>query len=199
MKLPDGKSLVENVALRAEPGNALLVAGPAGIGKSTLLRAIAGLWPFGRGKVELSRGRAFFVPQKPYIPLGTLRQALIYPDHETVVSDDELREVLVKVGLGVFAAELDVVDLWSQRLSGGEQQRLAFARVLLAKPAVIFLDEATSALDEAAEGEFYRMLREAPWHPTIVSVGHRSTLRAFHDSAFDLGATGARPAASAAD
>ncbi|MGE5200915.1 MAG: ABC transporter ATP-binding protein/permease [Acidobacteriota bacterium] len=199
LKLPDGKSLIANVALRAEPGNALLVAGPAGIGKSTLLRAIAGLWPFGRGKVELSRGRAFFVPQKPYIPLGTLRQALIYPDHESVVSDDALREVLVKVGLGVFADELDVVDLWSQRLSGGEQQRLAFARVLLAKPAVIFLDEATSALDEAAEGEFYRMLREAPWHPTIVSVGHRSTLRAFHDSAFDLSATGARPAASAAD
>ena len=199
LRLPDGKPLVANVALRAERGDALLVAGPAGIGKSTLLRAIAGLWPFGRGKVELTRGRAFFVPQKPYIPLGTLRQALIYPDHESVATDDELREVLVKVGLGVFADELDVVDLWAQRLSGGEQQRLAFARVLLAKPAVIFLDEATSALDEAAEGEFYRMLREAPWHPTIISVGHRSTLRAFHDTAFDLGATGARPAASAAD
>ena len=198
LKLPDGKALVANVALRAEPGNALLVAGPAGIGKSTLLRAIAGLWPFGRGKVELAKGRAFFVPQKPYIPLGTLRQALIYPEHESAVSDARLEEILIKVGLGAFADQLDVTDLWSQRLSGGEQQRLAFARVLLAEPAVIFLDEATSALDEAAEGEFYRMLREAPWHPTIVSVGHRSTLRAFHDSAFDLGATGARPAASAA-
>ena len=198
LDLPDGKALVAKVALSATPGNSLLVAGPAGIGKSTLLRAIAGLWPFGRGKVELAEGRTFFVPQKPYVPLGTLRQALIYPEHDSAISDARLKEVLTKVGLGVFAAELDVTDLWSQRLSGGEQQRLAFARVLLAEPAVIFLDEATSALDEAAEEEFYRMLREAPWRPTIVSVGHRSTLRAFHDSALDLGAAGVRPAAAAA-
>jgi len=197
LHLPDGRALVANVALRAEPGNAVLVAGPAGAGKSTLLRAIAGLWPFGRGKVELAEGRAFFVPQRSYIPLGTLRQALIYPEHESKFSDARLREVLVEVGLGAFAGELDATDIWSQRLSGGEQQRLAFARVLLAEPALIFLDEATSALDEAAEEEFYRMLRAAPWRPTVVSVGHRSTLRAFHDRAIDLGALGIPPIAAA--
>ena len=198
LTLPNGAPLITGLELRAEPGGALLVVGPTGIGKSTILRAIAGLWPFGRGKVRLPTGRAFFVPQKPYIPLGTLRQALAYPEDGTGIPDDKLKAILVKVGLGAFTDQIDVTDLWSQRLSVGEQQRIAFARVFLAEPAVIFLDEATSALDEATEAQFYRMLREAPWHPTIVSVGHRSTLRTVHDRTIDIAAIGARKAAAPA-
>ena len=197
LDLPDGRKLIDAVDFTAEPGSALLLAGPTGIGKSTVLRAIAGLWPFGRGKVRLGEGRVFFVPQKPYIPLGTLRQAVCYPDDGAAIPDDTLKAVLAQVGLESFAGELDSADNWTQRLSGGEQQRLAFARVFLAEPQVIFLDEATSALDEVTEVQFYRMLRGAPWHPTIISVGHRSTLREFHESVLDLTAIAGLRAASA--
>jgi putative ATP-binding cassette transporter len=194
--LPDGRTLRQGLSFDAAPGQALLIRGPTGTGKSTLLRAVAGLWPFGRGRVRLDPKRAFFLPQKSYIPLGTLRQALFYPDAGTDVPTERMLDVLKKVGLAHFAAELDKVDLWSQRLSGGEQQRLAFARVLLAEPAVIFLDEATASLDEAGQEMLYRLLRTAPWHPTIISVGHRSTLRQFHDRVFDL--AGGAPAEAAA-
>jgi putative ATP-binding cassette transporter len=111
---------------------------------------------------------------------------LLYPDAGTGVRTEQLVDVLNKVGLGHLAAALDTVDLWAQRLSGGEQQRLAIARVLLAQPAIIFLDEATASLDEAGQATLYRLLRDLPWRPTIVSVGHRSTLPQFHDRVFDL-------------
>lgn len=186
LDLPKGQPLVAGVAFKADPGNALLITGPTGIGKSTVLRAIAGLWPFGRGRLRLPEGRAFFVPQKPYLPLGTLRQVLAYPDDGSKIPDETLKAALTKVGLTSLGSELDVTDLWSQRLSLGEQQRIAFARVFLEQPKVVFLDEASSALDEASEALFYRMLREAPWRPTIVSVGHRGTLKALHEHALDL-------------
>jgi len=198
LDLPDGSVLRRDVALDAPAGRSLLITGPTGAGKSTLLRAIAGIWPFGRGKVRLDGRRAFFLPQKPYIPLGSLRDALVYPDAGTDLEREKLVAVLETVGLGHLAADLDKVDNWAQRLSGGEQQRLAFARVLLAEPAIIFLDEATSALDEMSEAELYRMLRALPWHPTIISVGHRGTLRAFHDAIFDI-AGGVRPQPQGAD
>jgi putative ATP-binding cassette transporter len=198
LDLPDGRVLRRDVALDVPAGESLLVTGPTGSGKSTLLRAIAGIWPFGRGKVRLDKRRAFFLPQKPYIPLGSLRDALAYPDAGTGLERERLVAVLETVGLGHLAGDLDKVDNWAQRLSGGEQQRLAFARVLLAEPAIIFLDEATSALDEASEAALYRMLRTLPWHPTIVSVGHRGTLRAFHDAIFDI-AGGAAPQPQGAD
>ena len=186
LNLPDGTRLRDGLSLQVPPGQAMLIKGPTGSGKSTLLRAIAGLWPFGRGYIRLDARRAFFLPQKPYIPLGSLRHALLYPDRGRDVPPERLAEVLKQVGLGRFTAELDRVDLWAQRLSGGEQQRLAVARILLAEPATIFLDEATASLDEAGQAALYRILRSLPWRPTIVSVGHRGTLRQFHDLVFDL-------------
>jgi putative ATP-binding cassette transporter len=131
----------------------------------------------------------FFVPQRPYLPLGTLASALRYPRSEkSAFPIPRLEAALEVVGLGSLAAELDDVQNWSQRLSLGEQQRLAFARILLLKPALLFLDEATSALDEKAEARLYGLLRTASWRPTIVSVGHRSTLRSFHNQILNVAA-----------
>jgi putative ATP-binding cassette transporter len=195
LALPDGRVLGDHVSLAAAPGSALLVSGPSGSGKSTLLRAIAGIWPFGKGKVRRSAGRALFLPQRPYIPLGTLRDALLYPDSASDLPAEQLAGVLEQVGLAHLASHLDEAENWAQSLSIGEQQRLAFARVLLTQPEIVFLDEATSALDEPSEQHLYRVLRDAPWHPTIVSVGHRSTIREFHDSIFNI-AAGTRPLAA---
>jgi putative ATP-binding cassette transporter len=186
LNLPDGRLLRPNISLTANPEESLLITGASGLGKSTLLRAIAGLWPFGRGRVRVADGRSLFLPQRPYLPLGTLADALVYPRSASEKSRDSLVEALRTVGLPELVDSLDEEANWAQRLSIGEQQRLAFARVLLARPEIVFLDEATSALDEAAETSLYRLLREAPWRPTIVSVGHHGTLRRFHDTVVDL-------------
>ncbi len=186
LNLPDGQLLRPNISLAAGRGEALLITGASGLGKSTLLRAIAGLWPFGRGRIRVGDGRCLFLPQRPYLPLGTLADALVYPRAAGELPRDSLTDALRAVGLPELADRLDEEANWAQRLSIGEQQRLAFARVLLARPEIIFLDEATSALDEAAEISLYRLLREAPWRPTIVSVGHHGTLRRFHDAVVDL-------------
>jgi vitamin B12/bleomycin/antimicrobial peptide transport system ATP-binding/permease protein len=187
LDLPDGTSLLRDVAFASARGEALLIEGPTAAGKSTLLRAMAGIWPFGRGEITLGKGRMLFVPQRPYLPLGTLASALLYPRGDKCgVSAGRLATVLEEVGLGTLTGELDTVENWSQRLSLGEQQRFAFARMLLAEPALLFLDEATSALDEASEAQLYGLLRAASWRPTLVSVGHRSTLRNFHDHVLDI-------------
>jgi putative ATP-binding cassette transporter len=186
LELPDGRPLRQDIALAAVPGKPLLITGPSGVGKSTMLRAIAGLWPFGRGRIRVADGRALFLPQRPYLPLGTLADALAYPHAATKLPRERLVEALRAVGLPQLVDRLDEEGNWALRLSVGEQQRVAFARVLLARPEIVFLDEATSALDEAAEMSLYRLLREAPWRPTIVSIGHHGTLQRFHDTVVDL-------------
>ena len=195
IRLPGGDLLHEDIALAAGPGNPVLVTGPSGSGKSTLLRAIAGLWPFGRGRIRLGDGHVLFLPQRPYLPLGTLADAIAYPELDHQPRRAELEAALHAVGLSYLVGQLDEEGNWALRLSGGEQQRLGFARVLLARPDIVFLDEATSALDEAAEAALYRLLRDAGWQPTIVSVGHHGTLKRFHEAVIDLGRRQANAAA----
>ena len=187
LHLPDGQVLRRDIALAAQPDRPVLVTGPSGSGKSTLLRAIAGLWPFGRGRIRVGDGHVLFLPQRPYLPLGTLADAIAYPGLDHQPNRAELEAALHAVGLGYLVEQLDEEGNWALRLSGGEQQRVGFARVLLVRPDIVFLDEATSALDEAAEAALYRLLREAEWQPTIVSVGHHGTLKRFHEAVIDLG------------
>ncbi len=181
VRLPTGKPLLQGVDLAVTRGRNMLVTGPSGSGKSTLFRAMAGVWPFGDGEVATPpAGRMMLLPQKPYIPIGTLRQAVIYPAEPDVHADSAIAAALVDAHLPQLAGNLDEVDNWAQRLSGGEQQRLAIARALLAKPDWLLLDEATVALDEETEGAIYAMLAERLLDTTLVSIGHRSTLAAFH-------------------
>ncbi len=188
VRLPNGAQLLSSFSLALPAGKRLLVTGPSGCGKSTLLRALAGLWPFGAGRLQRPAGsRVLFLPQRPYLPLGSLRRAIVYPLPETEApADEELRRVLTLVDLAELASRIDDVDDWSRILSLGEQQRIAFARVILTRPDWIFLDEATSALDEAREARLYALLRSELPNAGLVSVGHRSTLFACHDSELSL-------------
>jgi len=185
--LPDGTALIDNMALSVQPGESVLLQGPSGSGKSTLFRSFAGIWPFARGHVALPRN-AMFIPQRPYVPDGSLRDALAYPDPAANYTDAQLAQALDEAMLPQLVDRLDDSDAWSQKLSGGEQQRLAIARVLLKKPAWVFADEATSALDAPTEEKLYRKLVEGVRTAggAMVSIAHRASAAAFHDKHWTL-------------
>ncbi|WP_322994652.1 ABC transporter ATP-binding protein/permease [Castellaniella sp.] len=183
---PDGHTLLKDLNLEVPAAQAVLVRGPSGAGKTTLLRMIAGIWPYGSGEIIRPDTASLFLAQKPYLPMGTLRQALHYP--QPVAADPSNRDeaILDQIQLGHLHDQLDVEDDWSRILSLGEQQRLAFGRLLIARPDAAFLDEATSAMDEGLEDAMYRLLRTQLPDMRIVSVGHRSTLRRHHDTELAL-------------
>ena len=159
-----------------------------------LIRAIAGIWPFGRGEIRVPRGSVLFLPQKPYLPIGTLREVISYPTPAGGVDDQVLREALEAVGLPELAGRLDEAGHWALQLSPGEQQRIAFARALVQKPDWLFLDEATSAVDEASETRLYQLVRDRLRGTAVFSVGHRSSLRAFHGRQLVVKPNGSAPA-----
>ncbi|MBW0004894.1 MAG: ABC transporter ATP-binding protein/permease [Hyphomicrobiales bacterium] len=185
--LPKGGTVVRIKDAHLRQGESVLVNGPSGAGKSTLFRAISGIWPFGRGAIRVPKGaRVMLLPQRPYMPIGTLRAALTYPAPADTFPDALVRSTLDAVQMSAFADQLDEEGHWGQTLSLGEQQRLALGRALLAKPDWLFLDEATSALDEPLEKAMYRLLPEKLPGVTIVSIGHRHTLQAFHKRRIEL-------------
>lgn len=184
--LPDGKPLLKNISFTLHPGHNVLIKGVSGSGKSTLLRAISGIWPFVDGKIFLpERDKLMFIPQKSYLPLGTLRAALNYPGNKPI-DDTELIYLMDLCQIGYLKDKLDLEADWSHVLSVGEQQRLAFVRAHIQQPQWLFLDEATSALDEDTEANMYSLLQERLQQTTVVSVGHRSTLNKYHELALRL-------------
>ncbi len=189
LAIPNGETIVRLQDLTFRPGETTLVTGPSGSGKSTLFRAIAGIWPFGQGEIRVPAGKnVMLLPQRPYLPMGTLREAVQYPGLEGDHSDAEIEAALAAARLPKLAGRLDEEGAWAQVLSLGEQQRLAIARALIAKPDWLFLDEATAALDETTEAAIYAVLKEKLPQTTIVSIGHRSTLIAMHERQVELAA-----------
>ncbi|WP_375788558.1 ABC transporter ATP-binding protein/permease [Bradyrhizobium sp. Pha-3] len=185
--LDDGTAVVGETEILIEPGERVLVAGESGTGKSTLVRAIAGLWPWGGGSVDFHADRRLFMlPQKPYVPSGTLRRAAAYPAAAEDWSIEQIGEALDKVGLGHLKERIEVEAPWDQTLSGGEKQRLAFARLFLHRPDIIVLDEATSALDDRSQDKLMELLNEELKDATVVSVAHRAELEAFHSRKITL-------------
>jgi putative ATP-binding cassette transporter len=181
VSLPGGTPLVSADGFSIHSHERTLITGPSGAGKSTLFRAIGGVWPFGSGSIAIpAKATLMVLPQRPYFPIGSLKAAIVYPAEASAFSPDRVRDVLIAVGLPQLAPRLDEDAHWNRMLSMGEQQRLGLARALLHEPQYLFLDEATASLDEASEASLYRLLEEKMPATTIVSIGHRSTLEAFH-------------------
>jgi vitamin B12/bleomycin/antimicrobial peptide transport system ATP-binding/permease protein len=181
VRLPNGTPLVSAESFSLRDNERVLVTGPSGAGKSTLFRAIAGIWPFGAGSIAIpAKATLMMLPQRPYFPLGSLQAAIVYPAEPSAFDSDRVAHALIAVGLPQLASKLEEEAHWNRMLSLGEQQRLGLARALLHAPRYLFLDEATASLDEASEAALYRLLEEKLPATTIVSIGHRSTLEAFH-------------------
>jgi putative ATP-binding cassette transporter len=183
-----GRTMINGATAVIAQGEKVMLAGESGAGKSTLIRAIAGLWPWGSGQIKLpSEASIAFLPQRPYLPVGTLRQALTYPKAELPVSDDDMAAAMRRCGLDYLVKRLDEADIrWDQTLSGGERQRVAFCRLVLQKPQVIIMDEATSALDEGSQHAMLSLLRDELKNSTVISVGHRTGIEEFHDRKLTL-------------
>ncbi len=189
--LPDGSLLLKDLSLSIKPADKLLIMGESGCGKSTLLRTFAGIWPYASGKIIVpDKQKVMFVPQKSYLPCSSLRETLVYPDIVKEDKDKVMREILVMCKLAHLTDKLHIVADWGHTLSLGEQQRVAFARVLLQKPNWLFLDEATSALDENTEQAMYKMIVSTMSNAAIISVGHRSTLMNYHTAKMELNSMG---------
>jgi putative ATP-binding cassette transporter len=181
LNLPDGYALTAAFSADIQPGQRILVAGPSGCGKSTLIRAIAGIWPYGAGNIEIPQSwKVLFLPQKSYLPIGTLRAAIAYPAAENTHADLAIQHYLDLCKLPHLKKMLDHVDTWSQRLSPGEQQRVAFVRALLMRPEVLFMDEASSALDTETEELVYQLILQELPDAAIVSVAHRESVADHH-------------------
>jgi vitamin B12/bleomycin/antimicrobial peptide transport system ATP-binding/permease protein len=180
VRLNDGTAVVDDTDVSIAPGERVLIAGASGSGKSTLVRAIAGLWPWGGGAIEVKQGaKMFLLPQRPYVPIGTLRRAATYPDAPESRSLKDIAAAFEQVGLEALVDKIDHEGPWDQTLSGGEKQRLAFARILLHKPDIVVLDEATAALDPKSQNRLMELLVDRP-ELTLLSVGHRPELEPFH-------------------
>ena len=183
---PGGRRLVENLSFEVDPGEALLIRGPSGTGKTTILRTMAGLWPYAEGDITCPKDDALFLSQKPYLPEGHLIDVLYYPFHAPENAHEEAIKVLETVHLGHIVHRIDEVNNWMHILSLGEQQRVAFGRMLLTKPSVAFLDEATSAMDEGLEYYMYKLIRQELPEMRLISVGQRSTLLSHHSHILNL-------------
>jgi putative ATP-binding cassette transporter len=187
LQLPQGAPLLSGTSVELKPRENVLVTGPSGAGKSMLFRALAGIWPYWRGRIGLPKGaRLLFLPQKPYLPIGSLKRAVAYPDDPARFPDDEVLAALDAVGLSHLKESLDRSENWSQVLSGGEQQRLAFARAILYQPDWLFLDEATASLPDADQDRLYSLIKKRLPNTTIISIGHRESLGEHHDRRLEL-------------
>ena len=193
VRLPNGKPLVAADGFSIRSHERTLVTGPSGAGKSTLFRAIAGVWPFGSGSIAIpAKATLMMLPQRPYFPVGSLKAAIVYPAEASAFDSDQVGDALISVGLPQLASQLEEEAHWNRMLSLGEQQRLGLVRALLHAPQYLFLDEATASLDEPSEAALYRLLGEKLPQTTIVSIGHRSTLDAFHQRNISLVRSGER-------
>jgi len=194
VSLPNGTPMLDPITLHLKPHQSVLLKGPSGSGKSTLFRVLAGLWPFATGRIRLpANAKTLFLPQRPYMPIGTLREALWFPARPASDGEAEARSALASVGLSTLSQRLDENAHWTQALSLGEQQRMAVARALLAKPDWLFLDEATSAIDEEEEAALYRMIAKELPATTVISIGHRDSLEAYHRRVITIDRVIARP------